>query len=89
MPTVAASGLPGYEVVSMTGLLAPAKTSVAIINRVNQEVVRAINRPEIKERFFNAGTETMGSSPQQFAAALRSDIDKFGKVIKDAGIRSD
>ena len=89
MVTVAASGLPGYEVTSMTGLFAPAKTPAAIVNRVNQEAVRAINRSEVKERFFNAGTETVGSTPQQFAAAVKSDIEKFGRVIRETGIKAE
>ena len=89
LPTVAASGLPGYEAVGMTGILAPAKTPAAIINRLNQEIVRVLNMPEVKEQFFNAGVEVVGSSPEQFAATIKSEIAKLGKVIKDAGIKVD
>ena len=86
LPTVAASGLPGYESVSMVGVLAPTKTPAAIINRLNQEMVRVLNMPEVKERFLNVGIEVATSSPEQFAATIKSDIAKWGKVIKDAGI---
>ncbi len=89
LPTVAASGVPGYEAVSMTGILAPAKTPEAIINRLNQEIVRVVNRTDVKEKFFNAGTEAVGSTPEQFAATIKSDIVKTSKVIKDAGIKAE
>jgi tripartite-type tricarboxylate transporter receptor subunit TctC len=89
VPTVAASGLPGYEAVSIYGMFAPARTPASIINRLNQEVVRVLNIAEVKERFFNSGEETIGSSPEQLAATVKSDIAKWGKVIKDAGIRAD
>ena len=89
LPTVAAAGLPGYEATPMTGILAPAKTPAAIINRLNQEVVRVLNRPEVKERFFNTGVGVIGSTPEQFAATLKSEIAKAGKIIRDAGIKAD
>ena len=87
LPTVAASGLSGYETVGMTGLFAPAKTPATIIDRLNQEIVRALNKPEVKERFLNAGLEIVGNSPEQFAATMKADMAKMGKVIKDAGIK--
>ena len=87
LPTAAASGLPGYEAVGRTGIWAPAKTPAAIIERLNQEIVRVLNLPDVKERFFNAGVEPVGSSPEQFAAIVKADIAKLGKLIKDAGIK--
>lgn len=87
LPTVAASGLPGYESVAMTGLLAPAKTPATIITRLNQEAVRVINSPDVKEKFLNASVEVVGGTPAQFAAAIKSEMSRMGKVIKDAGIR--
>ena len=89
LPTVAAAGFPGYEATPMTGILAPAKTPAAIINRLNQEVVRVLNRPEVKERFFNTGVEIIGSTPEQFASTLKSEIAKASKIISDAGIKAD
>ena len=87
LPTVAASGLPGYEAVQILGLFAPAKTPAAIIDRLNQETVRAINEAHVKEKFLGSGIETAGSSPEQFAAIIKSDTVKWGKVFKDAGVR--
>ncbi len=89
LTTVAAAGLPGYEAASTDGMFAPARTPAAIIERLNQEIVRAINRPDIKEKFLNTGVDMIGSTPEQFAAAIRSEVTRMGKVIKDAGIRAD
>jgi tripartite-type tricarboxylate transporter receptor subunit TctC len=89
LPTVAASGLPGYELVSPDGIFAPANTRAAIIERLNQEIVRSLNRSDVKEKFFNAGAETVGNSPKEFAAFIKSDMATLGKVIKDAGIKAE
>jgi tripartite-type tricarboxylate transporter receptor subunit TctC len=89
LPTVAASGVPGYESTALFGMLAPARTPAGIINRLNQEIVRVLNRSEVKERFFNSGAEVVGNSPEQFAAAIKSDIAKMGKVIREANIRAE
>ena len=87
LPTVAASGLPGYEAIGMTSSLVAAKTPPAIINRLNQEIVRFLNRPEVKEKFLSIGQELITSSPEEMAATIKSDLAKWGKVIKDAGIK--
>ena len=79
MPTVASAGLPGFESVVMAGMFAPAKTPAATINRVNRELVQTLNRTDIKERFFNGSIETVGSSPQEFAIALKADIARWGR----------
>jgi tripartite-type tricarboxylate transporter receptor subunit TctC len=89
LPTVAASGLPGYESASSQGVWVPARTSAAIINRVHQEVVRFLARPDAKEKLFSAGSEVVASSPEQFAKAIRTELVRMGKVIKDAGIKVD
>jgi len=86
LPTVAASGLPGYEVVTMTGIWAPARTPGVIINRLSQEILRFLNLQDVKERSLNAGVEAAGSTPEQFAAIIRADITRMDKTIKDAGI---
>jgi tripartite-type tricarboxylate transporter receptor subunit TctC len=89
VPTVAASGVPGYESVSMNGVFVPAKTPGAIIRRLNQEVVRFLHTAKAKELFFKAGTETVGNTPAEFAAIMKSEMARMGKVIKDARIRLD
>jgi tripartite-type tricarboxylate transporter receptor subunit TctC len=89
LPTVAASGLPGYEFVSVDGVFAPSKTPAAIINRLNQEVVRFFNTPTVKEQFFSTGSEAVGSTPEEFAAAVKAEMTRLGKLIKDVGIKTE
>ena len=87
LPTIASSGVPGYESGSLQGLWAPAKTPAAIIKRLNQAMVYALRQSDIKERFLNAGLEPVGSTPEESAAMIKADIARMSKVIKDAGIR--
>ena len=86
---MAASGLPGYESVAITGVFAPVATPAAVISRLNREIVAVLNRADIKERFFNAGSEVVGSSPEELTAAIKSEMSRMSKVIKDAGIKAD
>jgi tripartite-type tricarboxylate transporter receptor subunit TctC len=88
LPTVG-STVPGYELELTTGLFASGKPSKAVISRLNQEIVRALNTKDIKEKFWNAGGETVGSTPEEFTASIKSDIGRMGKVIKDAGIKAE
>jgi tripartite-type tricarboxylate transporter receptor subunit TctC len=89
LPTVAASGLPGYESATVTGIWAPAHTPAAVINKLNAEIVRVLNTAQVKERFMSAGSEIVGNTPSQFAAFIKHDMATTGKVIKDAGIREE
>jgi len=87
VPTLSSSGLPGFEAASMSGMFAPAKTPREIIQRLNQEIVRVLERSDVKERFFAAGIEPIGSTPEGFATVLRADQAKWGKLIRELGIR--
>jgi tripartite-type tricarboxylate transporter receptor subunit TctC len=87
LPTVAAT-LPGYEYEAVYGVLARAGTPPAIIRRLNQEVVRVLNRPDIREKLLNEGVEAVGSTPEEFAGMIKSDMQRFGKVLTNAGINS-
>ena len=87
VPTVSASGLPGYEFATVVGLFAPAGTPEALITRVNQEVARVLNRPDIRQRFFNEGLEAAGGPPEQLAETMRTETARFARLIRDAGIR--
>ena len=88
LPTVAAA-LPGYESGSALGVFAPAGTPAAIIGRLNQEIVRVISRSDVKEKFFSAGVETVGGTPADFLATIKSEMSRMGKVIKDARIKGE
>ncbi len=89
LPTIASSGLPGYESVVMFAMFAPAKTPPAVIERINQDAARALNKPDVKEKLLNAGIEAVGSTPAQLTAAIKTDMARWSKVIKDANIRAD
>ena len=88
MPTVA-EALPGYEASAPLAVFAPAATPREIIQKLNQEIVRVLNAPELREKFLNIGIEPVGSTPEQLAARVKSDMATLGKVIRDAGIRAD
>ncbi len=89
LPTVAESGLPGYESAYNAGMFAPAKTSGRLIAILNREIVQALNRAEVRDLLFKDGTEVVGNSPREFAASIQAEMASLGKVIKAAGIRTD
>ena len=86
LPTMAASGLPGYEASAILGIFAPARIPAPVVDRLNQEIVRVLKTPEVRQRFLNAGSEVVGSSAQELTAMMKSEMAKWGNVIKDAGI---
>ena len=87
VPTVAEAGLPGYEAVQWSGLLAPAGTPREIISTLHKEVVAILHTPEARERLANIGTEVVGSSPEEFAAFMKTETVKWARVAKAAGIQ--
>ena len=87
LPTVAASGLPGYEAESPFGIFAPARSPVPVISRLNQEITRVLQRADVKERLFNVGIDTVGSTPEGLTALMKADVARLGKVIRDNNIR--
>ena len=89
VPTIAASGLPGYESVSTLGAFAPAATPKAVVGVLNKEIVGVLNDPEAKQRLFTGGIEVVASTPEQFAAAIKADMARTGHIIRKAGIRMD
>lgn len=89
LPTVAASGLPGYESSLVLGVFAPSSTPVRLITQLNQEIVKVLRAPDIKEKLFNTGVEVVAGSPSQFATRVQSEMKRLGKLIREAGIRAD
>jgi tripartite-type tricarboxylate transporter receptor subunit TctC len=89
IPTVAESGVPGYEVTTTYGMAAPAKTPRAIIERLHSETLRALNSPEVRQRLQDLGADPAGSTPEQYTAFMQNEIAKWGKVIKAAGIKGE
>ena len=88
LPTLIEAGVPGYAVTQWHGLLAPRGTPRTVIDRLHREIVKAIQRPEVASRLAIDGTEGIASLPQEFAAHLRSERDRWGNVAKAADIRS-
>ena len=87
LPTVSESGVPGYDATSWYGLMAPAGTPRDIITRLNAEAVKIMRHPEMREKFIASGVDPVGSTPEQFGAFIRSEIEKWGKVVKATGMR--
>ena len=82
LPTVAASGLPGYESKAILAMFAPAKTPPAIVSQLNAEIVRSLNDADVKQRLFDSGAEVVASSPAELAAEVKSDMAISGKLLK-------
>jgi tripartite-type tricarboxylate transporter receptor subunit TctC len=87
IPTVAESGLPGFEMLAWYNMFAPARTPRPIIDRLNGEVNRILREPEVRERMLTLGVTPMTSTPADLAKYLRYEIDRWAKVIKEAGIK--
>jgi tripartite-type tricarboxylate transporter receptor subunit TctC len=89
VPTTAEAGFPDILAENWYGMVAPAKTAPAVIARLNRIAVEAMQSPEVKEKLASQGATLIGNSPEAFAAYIRSEIDKWGKVVKAAGISVD
>jgi tripartite-type tricarboxylate transporter receptor subunit TctC len=87
VPTIAESGLPGYEAGSWYGILAPAGTPRDIVMKLNAEIVKALKQPEVRERLANEGAEAIGGTPEEFAAHIKAELARMGKMIADGRIR--
>jgi tripartite-type tricarboxylate transporter receptor subunit TctC len=88
-PTIAESGLPGYEAGSWYGILAPAGTPRDIVMKLNAEIVKALKQLEVRERLANEGAEAIGGTPEEFAVHIKAEFARMGKVIGDGRIRMD
>ena len=89
VPTVAESGLSGFDVTAWFGLFAPAGTPSAAIKRLNTELVKILAMPDVQQKMTNHGVQPAGGTPDALGAYLVRDIDKWGKVIREAGIRAE
>ncbi len=89
IPTVAESGLPGFEVAGWFGIVAPAGTPREIVARLNAEITRALDAPDVRQRLLDLGHQIAGNSPEAFAAFIGAEIGKYAAVIRDNRIRVD
>jgi tripartite-type tricarboxylate transporter receptor subunit TctC len=88
IPTVAESGLPGYEVIGWYGVFAPSGASGQVVARLNTDVARIVQMPEVRERLVSLGTEPFTATPVQFSTFVKAEVAKWAKVIKDANIKA-
>ena len=86
VPTMAEQGYAGIETTAWNGVLAPARTPAAIIQRLNGDIVRILSTPEVRQRFDAQGAEATPSTPAEFGQFIREEIDKWGKVVRAAGL---
>lgn len=89
VPTVAESGLPGYEAMPWLGFVAPAGTPAPIVNKFHAELMEVLKEPAVQEKFQSLGLEIIGNNPAEFADFIKKDIVKWGKVVKDSGAKAD
>ena len=89
IPTLAESGLPGFETVAWFGLFAPAGTPNAVVDKLQMEVARIVREPDVRERIAALGGEPVGNRPEEFAAIVKGDVAKWKKVVKDANVHVD
>ena len=89
LPTIAESGLPGYEANNWYGVLVPAKTPHAIVERLNRDIVKILNTPATKDMLFRQGLDASPSTPQEFGAYIKSEIAKWAKVVKASGAKAE
>jgi len=87
VPTIAESGLPGYEVNAWVGILAPAQTPGDVVALLNREILAILQMPDVQKRLEEMGSRPIGTSPEAFAALIRSDVARFAAIIKSAGVQ--
>ena len=89
LPTIAESGLPGFDISTWFGIFVPAGTSREVVEKLHGEFARALAAPDVRERMLNLGAEPVGSKPAEFAAYIRGEADKYARVVKASGARVD
>ena len=89
VPTIAESGVPGYEVVEWRGVVVPAGTPAPVISRLHQEIIKALALPEIKEKILGVGAQSVGSTPAELATHIKKELGTWSTVVKAAGIHAD
>jgi tripartite-type tricarboxylate transporter receptor subunit TctC len=87
VPTIAEAGLPDYEMTAMFGLAAPARTPAEVVARLGAEAMRALQTPQLKERFISLGFDPVGSSPEEYNRVVAAEYQRLGKLIRDAGLK--
>ena len=87
IPTVAEAGLPGTEVATLVGMIAPAKTPMGIVRKIQNVLIEMAKKPDVRERFIAMGVEPVGNTSEEFARAIKTDTERWGQVVKRADIQ--
>ena len=88
-PTMLESGVPNYEVINVTGVLAPAGAPADILEKLNAATLKVLSQPAVRERFAKTGARLLGNTPEEFAQQIRQDRKMWGEVIQSAGIKAE
>ena len=89
LPTVAESGVPGFEALTWYGFMAPAKTPRAVVNKLQKEIAAIVNTPDVRQTFVSQGNEPLANTPDEFAKVIQADADKWGAIGKRLGVKLD
>ena len=89
LPTIAESGLPGFDISTWFGIFAPAGTPKPALDRLHAEFTKALAAPDVREKMTNLGAEPVGNAPEEFAAYIRAEAEKYARVIKASGAKAD
>jgi len=89
LPTVAESGVPGFEALTWYGFMAPAKTPRAVVNKLQKEIAAIVNTPDVRQTFVAQGNEPLANTPDEFAKVIQTDADKWGAIGKRLGVKLD
>ena len=89
LPTMQEAGVPGFVITQWYGMLAPAKTPPVIVARLNKEIARILHQPDVKEKLAADGADAVGNTPEQFGAHIRSEVAKYGKLVKQIGLKAE
>ena len=89
VPTIAEAGVRGYELTSWYGILAPGGTPAAIVKKLNEAIVAAVAMPDLQAQMIAGGSDPLSSSPEEFAQRIRSDVEKYSKLVREFKLQAD
>lgn len=87
LPTMQEAGVPGFVITQWYGMLAPAKTPQPVVTKLNQEIARLLHQPDVKEKLAADGADAVGNTPEQFGAHIKSEVERYGKLVKQIGLK--
>jgi tripartite-type tricarboxylate transporter receptor subunit TctC len=89
LPTMQEAGVPGFVITQWYGMLAPAKTPPAVVTKLNKEIARLLHQPDVKDKLAADGANAVGNTPEQFGGHIKSEVEKYGKLVKQIGLKAE